>query len=449
MNVRLGDIRDSFEGVIPSIIATTDRDGMPNISYLSHVYYVDEEHVALSNQFFSKTAANVRLHGLATLMVVDGKTGVQHVLDLRFVEAREEGDLFARVSSHLAVTSSQHGMAGIMKLRTIDIYRVEACREVVTPAPLAEPPPPANRRDRLQAAAQLAGRIAALVDVEAMLDGVMDGLVERFGFQHAMLLVPHEDARTLTTIASRGYARFGVGAETTIGEGTIGMAAASRHPVRISDMRRGQRYARAVRAAVEGASDGEIPLPQLAEPQSQLAVPMLSRGRLTGVLFVESGESFAFGHQDEDALVLVANQLAASLSLAEAERIEPRSAPPQRPGAVRPSGTGKFRFRYYPLDGGVFVEDDYLIRGVPGRLLHYFVRAFVETGRQDFSNREMRRDASLGLPEFKDNLETRLILLGRRLQEKGGPIRLSRPDRGQIRVEFDGMPQIEIVTAPA
>jgi hypothetical protein len=450
MAVRLDDIRDSFEGVIPSVIATTDKDGMPNISYLSHVYYVDEAHVALSNQFFSKTDANVRHHGLATVMVVDGKTGAQHILDLRFLEAKEEGRLFARVSSHLAVTSAQHGMAGIMKLRTIDIYRVEACRAVVPVAPLVEPPVPVRKLDRLQRAAQLAGRIAEELDVEAMLDCVMDGLRDRFDFQHAMLLVPHEDAQRLTTIASRGYARFGVGAEMMIGEGTIGMAAASRHPVRISDMRRGRRYASAVRAAVQGASEGEIPLPQLAEPQSQLAVPMLSRGRLIGVIFVESAESFAFSHQDEDALVLIASQLAASLNLAELERIEPRPAAPPPPKLTRFAPAAKpFRFRYYPLDGGVFVDDEYLIRGVPGRLLHHFVQVFLDTGRQEFSNREMRRDASLGLPEFKDNLETRLILLSRRLQEKGGPIRLSRPERGQIRIEFDGEPKIEIVTAQA
>ena len=68
-------------------------------------------------------------------------------------------------------------------------------------------------------------------------------------------------------------------------------------------------------------------------------------------------------------------------------------------------------------------------------------------GRTDFTNREVRRDPSLRLPEFKDNLETRLILLRRRLEERGGPIRLSRPDRGQIRLECDGMPEIEMATA--
>lgn len=54
MTIRLRDLAACFEGVIPSIIATAAPDGTPNISYLSHVEVVDEEHVALSNQFFPR-----------------------------------------------------------------------------------------------------------------------------------------------------------------------------------------------------------------------------------------------------------------------------------------------------------------------------------------------------------------------------------------------------------
>ena len=69
----------------------------------------------------------------------------------------------------------------------------------------------------------------------------------------------------------------------------------------------------------------------------------------------------------------------------------------------------------------------------------------METGRSDFSNREIRRDRTFNLPDFKDNLETRLILLRRRLEERGGPVRILRPERGQIRLVIDGAPEIRVV----
>lgn len=81
---------------------------------------------------------------------------------------------------------------------------------------------------------------------------------------------------------------------------------------------------------------------------------------------------------------------------------------------------------------------------MPGRLLHHFIEAFATSGRTDFTNREIRRTPSLTLADFKDNLETRLILLRWRLEEKDGPVKLLRPERGRIRLAIDGMPRIEI-----
>jgi GAF domain-containing protein len=180
---------------------------------------------------------------------------------------------------------------------------------------------------------------------------------------------------------------------------------------------------------------------------SQIALPLVAHSRLVGVLFLESTERFTFRHRDEEALTVVAAHLATALSFLsdERERAETgrrdRAGPPvEHVPAGRPIAV-----RFYQRDGSLFVDDDYLIRGVPGRLLLHFLEDYTRSGKQEFLNREIRRDRRLQLPDFKDNLETRLILLRRRLEEKAGAIKLERVDRGRLRLTLAGRPEIEVI----
>lgn len=148
MKTPLASIRDCFEGVIPSVIATLDAAGQPNVSYLSQVYLVDAEHVALSNQFFSKTAANVAATGRAHVLVVSGRTGAQFALDVEHRASLAEGPVFDKMSAQLTAISSQHGVGDAMVLRSAELYWVSECRAILGPPMLAETVPSPTAQDR-------------------------------------------------------------------------------------------------------------------------------------------------------------------------------------------------------------------------------------------------------------------------------------------------------------
>jgi hypothetical protein len=208
------------------------------------------------------------------------------------------------------------------------------------------------------------------------------------------------------------------------------------------------RYSRAVRGTIEAAGGGaglrrEIPLPGLPDAESQLGLPLLVEDRLVGVLALESRDPLAFEEWHEEFLLVLANQVAIGIDrLSESPEEEaPEPAPSGEPEA--PPAKAPRSFVYYRSDDCVFVDGEYLIRNVPGKILWKLLRAYRDEGRREFTNRELRLDASLGLPAVKDNLETRLILLRRRLEAKCADVRIVPVRRGRFALSVEGALSLE------
>ena len=435
MKISLLDLEACFEGVVPSIIATADCNGVPNISYLSHVAMVDRDHVALSNQFFAKTSANIRLNPQAALIAVDARNGTQFRLELAFAYSLDDGPLFEHLSRQLDATSAQVGMTGIMRLRGLDVFRVFRIESVRSPIEPERNPSPA--RDRLPATARVVEMIAAESDADGIVDATLRGIRSWLGFEHGLFLELCEERRQLVTIGSLGYAPSGIGSDVELGQGVIGAAAASGSIVKVSDMSRVRRLNAAVRASSNDENrTRSILLPGMPDAISQIAVPLIVASVVRGALFFESRSRLAFTNADEAALSIIARH--AALALTFSERTSEEVEADHRVAQLSPATHRTIQVVHHHFDDSVFIDGNYVIKGVAGRLLAFMLDQHLTRGRSEFTNREIRLDGKLRLPDFKDNLETRLLLLRRRLEEKQLPIRLIRLGRGRIAFEVEG-----------
>ena len=432
----LHSIRPCLEGAIPAIMATCDPDGTPNVAYISQVVYVDAVHVALSFQFFNKTRQNILRNPRASVLVLDPLTAHFYRLHLLYERTEDSGPVFESMRAQLAGIASHAGMAEVFELKGADIYAVEHIESVAGEGL----PAPAPRAGLLHTLRLCSESIARCTGLDELLQGALQGLQDKLGIQHAMVLMLDASAQQLYTVASCGYATSGVGSEIRLGQGVIGMAARERTPVRISHMTHAALYSHAIRESMDAhaAPDApplrgmDIPYPGLPEPHSQVAVPLLSAGRLLGVLFAESPEDMRFGFEDEDLLVAIAGQLAAAIDLLQAAPDAPEPLP--APTAAPPVSGSALRVRHFAANDSVFINDDYLIKGVAGAIVWKLLRDHQHTGRVDFTNRELRLDPALRLPDVADNLEARLLLLQRRLQENCPHIHIEKTGRGRFRL---------------
>lgn len=116
-----------FDGVIPPIIATCSAAGVPNVTHISQIALVDADHIAVSNQFFSKTTANLVENPVASALVTDSQTYATYRLELAFLGTRTDGPVFDAMRARVDAIAAQVGMEEVFALRGADLYRVVRC----------------------------------------------------------------------------------------------------------------------------------------------------------------------------------------------------------------------------------------------------------------------------------------------------------------------------------
>lgn len=154
-----------------------------------------------------------------------------------------------------------------------------------------------ERADLLDFLLEVAESTASTLDLDQVLDHVADVIHRVIGFDLLAILLYSDRSKHLRVRYSIGHRDEIVRSLTIkLGEGLVGAAAESRQPVNVGDVQADERYLNALDAV-----------------RSELAVPMIARGRLVGVIDLESTRGEAYGKREEALLSLIASRVASAV----------------------------------------------------------------------------------------------------------------------------------------
>jgi GAF domain-containing protein/HAMP domain-containing protein len=133
--------------------------------------------------------------------------------------------------------------------------------------------------------------------LEEAMEIAVNGLQVTLGGDRVTILLADREKKILIVKASTGYAEDVTSLEIPIGTGITGWAASHRRPLRIRDVGDDSRY-------IQVSSN----------TRSELAIPLIYRNELLGILNVESEQLDAYTQSDEEMLGTLGGSLAAIIA---------------------------------------------------------------------------------------------------------------------------------------
>ena len=145
--------------------------------------------------------------------------------------------------------------------------------------------------------AEISEEINASLNLDEVLAGAAAQIKRLIDYEIFAVVLPEEGTDQM-------YFRFAIGHRPEVvkhwripmAEGIIGSAAATGQPIRVADVRKDPRYLNALDAV-----------------RSELAVPLIVRGRVIGVLDIESSQVDYFTRDQQNILALVASRIAGAI----------------------------------------------------------------------------------------------------------------------------------------
>jgi adenylate cyclase len=415
---KLSQLRDCFQGIIPALFCTHDEASEPNISFLSQVEYLDENHLALSNQFFSKTKQNILKTKNGLLLILHPASLQTFEIRVRYLKSEVSGDVFEKLQLRLQIIAASEGMSHVFQLRSADIYEVTeiVCRNSITRKPVNLPAP---KDERLELSpSELSKSFLESVSskkssTEECIALLLRSIRYGFGFPETKFYWVNENsAQSIEAEMMDADGEF-LGADRL---GIIRKVFQFGKPLIVSGLQLQRKYANSISLQPSKAQ---------SNISRRIALPILYHGKTQAVLLVEDEKSEAWDLDLVSSLKMMANTLGLVLSR------DSDSVPFLKKKSIR-----ELKFRLHRSSETLFFEDAALFKSLPAKIFAYIIEKAKE--KSAISNQEIICALENDFPkEGKTNLEARLSLIKKRIQERAIPLKIVAIERGRFQLVLD------------
>lgn len=162
----------------------------------------------------------------------------------------------------------------------------------------------AERTRDMQTVVEVSNQISTILDMDRLLQDVVDITKERFGLYHTHIYMLDDEGQTLVLTAGAGHVGRQMVAEYRIidfsnRQSVVATAARDRQSVVFNDV---------------ASSPTFLAHPLLPNTKSEVALPLIARGNVLGVLDVQGDEVGYFTEENMNVLEILSNQIATALS---------------------------------------------------------------------------------------------------------------------------------------